>query len=145
MNSNLVLTKHDQAIQIVSSFFDLMEAMKIDQWIQLWAEDGVHHMPYAPPGFPNRVEGKKAIYSHFSVIPNRWKSIAFVNRRIYPMLSPDRVVAEYRGETEISEGRSYNNDYCSFFQLQENQLISVTEYFNPLVLTQSFGDNLPKA
>lgn len=146
MNLNLVLTKHDQTIQVVSDFFDLLEAMNIEQWIDLWANDGVHHMPYAPTGFPDRIEGKSSIYQHFSVLPKTMKRMAFVNRKIYPMLNSEQVFIEYRGETEIADtGRPYNNDYCGFFQLRENRLISVTEYFNPLIFTQAFGDNTPKA
>ncbi|MDJ0567569.1 MAG: nuclear transport factor 2 family protein [Pleurocapsa sp. MO_192.B19] len=145
MNPNTDPIKRERTVQVVSDFFNLLETMNIEQWIDLWTEDGVHHMPYAPSGFPNRVEGKTAIYRHFNVLPKTIKRMAFVDRKIYPMLNSDQVFAEYRGEVEIADtGRPYNNNYCGLFQLRENRLVSVTEYFNPLVFIEAFGDTLQK-
>ncbi|CAA9332550.1 hypothetical protein AVDCRST_MAG94-1979 [uncultured Leptolyngbya sp.] len=43
----------------VKDFLALLEAKDIDKWIELWADNGIQEMPYAPPGFPARIEGKK--------------------------------------------------------------------------------------
>lgn len=70
------MTDHDATIRdrhqkVVKDFLALLEAKNIDAWIELWADDGVQEMPYSPPGFPNRIEGKSAIhldvtFVHFS-------------------------------------------------------------------------------
>ncbi|QMS86248.1 nuclear transport factor 2 family protein (plasmid) [Nostoc edaphicum CCNP1411] len=138
--------KHEHIIRVISDFLDLLEAMNIEKWINLWAEEGVHNMPYAPAGFPNRLEGKETIFRHFSTLPKAMKRMAFIDRKIYPTLNPNLAIAEYYGETEIADtGRSYNNHYCGLFELRDGRLISVKEYFNPLVFKESFGDNTPQA
>ena len=127
--------------QVIKDFLALLEAKNIDAWIELWAKDGVQEMPYSPPGFPNRIEGKSAIYRHYSGLPNAYSRMAFPDLKIYPMLDPDWLLAEYRGEIDIAAtGRAYNNHYCALFHLRDGQIVLFKEYFNPIILSEAFGN-----
>lgn len=61
----------------------------------------------------------------------------------YPsMRDPNRVLAEYRGEIEVlATGRPYNNHYCGLFHLHDGRITLFREYYNPIVLTEAFGDS----
>jgi uncharacterized protein len=50
--------------QTIKTYFDLLSQKRMDEWLQLWAENGVQDMPYSPQGFPKRVAGKAAITKH---------------------------------------------------------------------------------
>lgn len=57
------------------------------------------------------------------------------------MLDPDWVLAEYRGEIEmLATGGPYNNHYCGLFHLRDGKIVLFREYYNPIVLTEAFGD-----
>ncbi len=131
----------DRNQKIVHDFFALLAAKNIKAWIQLWADDGVQEMPYSPPGFPTRIEGKTAIYRHYSSLPDAYSRMAFPDLKTYPMLDPNWLLAEYRGEIDIAAtNRAYNNYYCALFHLRDSRIVLFKEYFNPIILSEAFGD-----
>lgn len=57
------------------------------------------------------------------------------------MIDPNWVLVEYRGQIEVlATDRSYNNHYCGLFQLHNGKICLFREYYNPIVLTEAFGD-----
>jgi len=92
----------DRNQKVVKDFLALLAAKNIEAWIELWADDGVQEMPYSPPGFPSRNEGKTAIHLHYSGLPDAYSRMAFPDLKIYPMLDPNWLLAEYRGEIDIT-------------------------------------------
>lgn len=139
--TNYDATMRDRNQKVVRDFLALLEAKNIQAWIELWAEDGVQEMPFSPPGFPSRIEGKTAIHSHYSGLPTAYSRMAFPDLKIYQMLDPNWLLAEYRGEIDIAAtGRAYNNHYCALFNLRDGQIALFKEYFNPTILSEAFGD-----
>lgn len=127
--------------QVIRDFLRLLAEKDIDAWIELWTEDGVQEMPFSPAGFPTKLEGRKAIYKHYSNLPAAYGQIAFQKLVIHPMLNPNWVLAEYRGEIEVlATSRPYNNHYCGLFHLHSGQIALFCEYYNPIVLSEAFGD-----
>lgn len=130
----------ERNVRIVREFFARLEAMDVDGFVGLWADDGVQEMPFAPEGFPKKLEGKEAIRRQYGGLPDAYTRMAFPDPAIYPMLEPNLVVAEYRGEIELKTGGAYNNRYVGIFRLAADGKVSrYAEYFDPIVLTRSFG------
>jgi ketosteroid isomerase-like protein len=131
----------DRNQKVVKDFLGLLAAKNIEAWIELWADDGVQEMPYSPPGFPSRIEGKTSIHLHYSGLPDAYSRMAFPDLKIYPMLDPNWLLAEYRGEIDITAtGHAYNNHYCALFHLRNYRIVLFKEYFNPIILSEAFGD-----
>ena len=127
--------------QVIKDFLRLLEEKDIDAWIKLWTEDGVQEMPYSPSNFPRRIDGKAAIYRHYQGLPNAYSRMSFPDLTIYPMLDPNWLVAEYRGEIDIAAtGKAYNNIYCALFHLRDAQIVLFREYFNPIIFNDAFSD-----
>lgn len=132
--------KRKENEQVVASFLQLLADKKMDEWGELWAKKAVQDMPFSPSGFPKRVEGREALIKHYSGLPETYGSMAFPELTFRPMLDPDWVLAEYRGELEvIATGNSYNNYYCGLFHLQKGRILLFREYYNPNALTRAFG------
>ena len=55
--------------QIVHDFLDLLSKKDFKAWIELWTEDVVQDMPFSPPEFPSRLEGREAIAKHYGNLP----------------------------------------------------------------------------
>lgn len=126
-------------MQVVERFFTALEALNIDGFVELWAEDGVQEMPFAPKSFPNRLEGKAAVRRQYGGMPEAYAKMTFPGRRVRAMAAPEWVVAEYRGEIDLKGGGSYNNDYVGVFQVVDGKIALFKEYFNPQILVDSFG------
>lgn len=47
------------------------------------------------------------------------------------------------GEIQIAAtGKPYNNRYIGLFRLRDGKIVLFKEYFNPTILTESFGSGL---
>jgi uncharacterized protein len=129
--------------QTIRDFLRLLSEKNLSAWIDLWTEDAVQDMPFSPPEFPARLEGKKAIARHYSSLPQTVGKMDFFDLKLYSMQDPDWILAEYRGEIEVlATGRPYNNRYCGLFQLKDSKIALFREYYNPLTLREGFGDEL---
>lgn len=51
----------------------------------------------------------------------------------------DFVVVQARGAAETIDGRPYNNTYCHVFQLRDDEIARVTEYFDTQLAERALG------
>ncbi|MFD9901040.1 nuclear transport factor 2 family protein [Mesorhizobium sp. NPDC059025] len=138
-----VLPENDlrrRTIAQARAFLDLLSAKEMTGWSNLWADDAVQEMPYTPVGFPKRVEGKTALIRHYSNLPASTGRMAFVDRVTHPLVDPNGVLVEYRGEIEmIATGKRYDNRYAGLFRFNaEGKLELFREYFDPTILAEAW-------
>ena len=119
-----------------------LEALDIDAALTNFADDGVQEMPFAPEGFPSRLDGKDALYRQYSGLPDAYDSMQFEIRTAHALDDPQWAVLEYHGTIRQMNGESYDNDYIGVFQVIDDKIVLFREYFNPIVLQRAFGDNL---
>lgn len=122
------------------AFLDLLSTKDMDAWADLWADEAVQDMPFAPAGFPARVEGRDALVAHYASLPDATGRMVFLDRADHAMLDPNVVLMEYRGEIEIlPAGRDYNNIYAGLFVFDaEGRITLFREFFDPTVLTAAW-------
>jgi ketosteroid isomerase-like protein len=127
--------------EVVREFFAALETMDIERFLKIWDERGVQIMPFAPAGFPQRLEGRAAIRQQYEGLPKNFASMKFPDLQIYRTADPAVVWATWRGEIPIeATGKPYNNRYAGLFKLRDGRVIEFHEYFNPLILLEAFGD-----
>jgi len=56
----------------------------------------------------------------------------------------DRVVVEFEGNGVLSNGESYDNQYCMVFKLREGKICQVNEYFCTLLAEQKLWPLIEK-
>ena len=125
------------SISLLNRMLDAAEALDIDRALELFAEDAVFEFPFAPPGFPARLEGKATISDFFRRFPKYYRSIRFLDRRITALEDGSGVVGESRGEWVNLKGRPYNNTYIILLRNKGDRIAHVREFFNPLVWLES--------
>ena len=129
---------------VVEAFFAALEAKDLDRFLAVWADTGRQVMPFAPAGFPQELVGKAAISQQYGSLPENYVSMQFP-RTIHDGANPEHFFVEYRGEIVVkATGKPYNNTYIGVFQVQNGQIVQFTEYFNPIVLNEAFGQDLQK-
>jgi uncharacterized protein len=129
-----------QTLAVMRAYQTLIAARNFDEWIELWADDGVCEFPYAPEGRPQRIEGKAAIYDYMTGYPERISIDGVRALRVHPMLDPRSIVAELAisGHT-VDTGRPYNQHYVIFASTEGGKLTNYREYWNPLISIEAFG------
>jgi uncharacterized protein len=127
------------AIAGTQEFFAALEALDIPRFLNAWADDGVQLMPYAPPGFPKRLDGKAKIEKQYGPLPTAYDGMKFPLESIRVTDDPNVVIAEFRGDIALKSGGQYDNHYVGIFEFNnDGKLAQYSEYFNPFVLLAGF-------
>lgn len=135
--------QRQQTEQAVRTFLTSLETKDMEAFASVWAEDAVQDMPYAPEGFPRRVESRDNLIQHYGAWPEVSGEANFTDDLVfYPMTDPTMVFAEWHGVVEIiPTGRIYDQRYGGLFQVVDGKIVLFREYFNPIVFVEAFGLN----
>ncbi len=136
--SYLTRQKTEQAVRI---FLSALEEKDMQAFADVWADDAVQDMPYAPQGFPGRVEGKQALLRHYADWPKNSGEADFTSQLVfYPMQNPELVFVEFKGDVFIvPTERQYRQSYGGLFHVKDGKIKFFREYFNPEPFKYAFG------
>ncbi|TWJ45670.1 putative PhzA/B-like protein [Bacillus paralicheniformis] len=128
---------------VVEQFLQSMLEKDMEKWIQLWDQDAVFEHPYAPPGFPKKLEGKSAIYEYIKDFPEKIDIVRFTAPTIHQMANTGYAAVEFECEGTVCEtGLPYNQQYISLVNMKEGKIVHYKDYWNPLTVIESFGGRL---
>lgn len=133
--------QRQDALNVVEQFFSALEAMDMERFFALWHDDAQQAMPFAPEGFPHRLDGIGAIRRQYGGLPDAYTGMEFP-RTLHLLVEPGWVLAEYSGTIMLKAGGEYNNTYIGLFEIKDGRIWRFHEYFNPIVLQQAFGDQV---
>ncbi|MDQ1023620.1 ketosteroid isomerase-like protein [Streptomyces umbrinus] len=109
----------------------------IPAWVDLWAEDGVIEFPFAPQGWPGRLEGKEAIAAYMRHYPDHIDLHDFPDVRIHLTTESDVIVVEMRAVGRLVETDSpYDMTYIAVVTVRDGLISSYRDYWNPLVVQE---------
>jgi len=133
--------QRQQTRAAVRQFLTGLETHDMAMLNDVWAEDAVQQMPYAPEGFPSQVSGREALIAHYSGWPTNAGAARFTHALVFhDMLDPSRVFAEFHGEADIlPTGRRYDQRYGGVFVVEDGKIALFREYFNPDPFRYAFG------
>lgn len=131
---------------VVRQFLARLEARDVDGFLELWHDDAVQEMPFAPEGFPDRLEGKADVRRQYGGLPAMMRSLRYPVRDLQTLEDPAWVVAQYEGLHDFADGSGhYNQRYIGVWQIEDGRIRLFREFFDPKVLTDSWGDRLGQA
>jgi uncharacterized protein len=113
----------------------------IPGWIGLWAENGVMEFPFAPRGWPERLEGREAIATYMRQYPDHIDLKDFPDLRIHGTTDPETIVVEMRGVGRLVETDSpFDMTYIAVVTIQDGHFTSYRDYWNPLAVLEPGTD-----
>ncbi|WP_189953308.1 nuclear transport factor 2 family protein [Streptomyces alanosinicus] len=128
---------HTSAEELYRHSLRLLLDKDIAGWVGLWAEDGVMEFPFAPPGWPGRLEGRDAIAAYMRDYPDHIDLHGFPELRIHRTASPWTIVVEMRGVGRLVEtGAPFDMTYIAVVSAREGRFTSYRDYWNPLAVQQ---------
>ncbi|SMD19884.1 nuclear transport factor 2 family protein [Lentzea albidocapillata] len=99
----------------------------------LWAEDGVAEFPFAPPGWPARLEGRAAVEDYVRDYPKMLDIRAVPKQVVYQSTDPDVLVAEFDLEgVVVATGEPYRYSYIVVITTRDGEIVHYRDYWNPL-------------
>lgn len=126
--------------QAVWSFLTALERKDMGAFADVWANDAVQDMPFAPEGFPKQISGKDNIVAHYMAWPDISGDANFTDNLVfYPMANPEWVFVEYQGRVDIlTTNRTYEQRYGGLFHVQDGKIVLFREYFDPAPFVYAF-------
>ena len=130
-------TASTPAQRIFLQHLDCLATGRAEDWVQLFAADGVLDFPYAPPGFPQSVAGHDQLRAHITGFVEEFE-VAFDDVIFHDTVDESLVVAELRGHgTSRTTGLPYEQVYVSIVRTKGGRMAHYADYWNPLALTAS--------
>jgi len=108
----------------------------------LYAEDGVHELPFAPPPAPRRIEGREQVRAYFT---STLAGVAlefqeFEEVAVHDTTDPDVIVAEYDAHGVVpSTGRRFTVRNIWVLNIVDGRIASWRDYWNPLEIIELQG------
>ncbi|MFI6444371.1 nuclear transport factor 2 family protein [Kitasatospora sp. NPDC050543] len=113
----------------------------IPGWVALWDEDGVLEFPFAPEGWPVRLEGRQAVADYMRHYPDHVDVHDFTDVTIHRTTAPETIVVEMRGVGRLVETDSpFDMTYIAVVTVKDGRIASYRDYWNPLAVQQPGAD-----
>jgi ketosteroid isomerase-like protein len=119
----------------------LMLDKNVPAWIDLWAEDGLMEFPFAPRGWPERLEGREAIAAYMRHYPDHIDLHDIPDMRVHQTTDPETVVVEMRAVGRLVETDGpFDMTYIAVVTARDGRFASYRDYWNPLSVQQPGAD-----
>jgi ketosteroid isomerase-like protein len=133
--------------QAFRNHLKFLSSGRIEEWVDLFTEDGILEFPYAPEGtdFPSSVSGKKALFDYMKNFPKHFK-VEFENLHFHATQEPSLVIAEFTSKGHaISTGKPYLQKYISVVTTTpEGKIAKYVDFWNPLTAFEALNAPLDK-
>jgi ketosteroid isomerase-like protein len=114
--------------------------LDIPSAVELLADNAVLEMPLAPPGLPDRFEGKAAIAA-FLGASQVFSRLEFHDVEVHATGDADVAIVEFRSTgTFKATGSDYANRYALVIRARAGRIALYREYFNPMALAGAFAN-----
>jgi ketosteroid isomerase-like protein len=128
------------ALQLVDRAMDLLLAHDMAGFAGLWAVDGTMEFPFAPAGYPQRLEGRAAVAEYLRDYTDHVDLRAITSRTVHQTLDPDVVVVEFEVDgTAVRTGRPYRMRYISVITVRDGEIAGYRDYWSPLAVAEAVG------
>ncbi|MCZ4121946.1 nuclear transport factor 2 family protein [Streptomyces sp. H39-S7] len=104
-------------------------------WIDLWDEHGIAEFPFAPEGWPKRLEGRTAVAEYMRGYPDHIDLHDIPSVEIHQTVVPETIVVEMRGVGRlVTTGSPFDMTYIAVVTVKHGLITHYRDYWNPLAL-----------
>ncbi|MFI6082964.1 nuclear transport factor 2 family protein [Streptomyces sp. NPDC051217] len=113
----------------------------IPGWVDLWDTGGVLEFPFAPDGWPKRLDGKAAIGDYMRGYPDHIDVHDFPDVEIHQSTVAETVVVEMRGVGRLVEtDKPFDMNYIAVVTVKDGLITHYRDYWNPLAVQDPATD-----
>jgi uncharacterized protein len=115
----------------------LMLEKNTSAWVDLWAADGIMEFPFAPDGWPQRLEGRNAIADYIRDYPEHIDLHDVPDLLIHQTSDPRTIVVEMRAVGRLVEtDKPFEMKYIAVVTVKDGRISSYRDYWNPLAVLE---------
>ncbi|MDQ1040164.1 ketosteroid isomerase-like protein [Streptomyces sp. V3I8] len=133
------MTTDERPAELFRRGLRLLLDKDIDAWVGLWHERGVLEFPFAPEGWPGRLEGKAAVAAYMRHYPDHIDLHDFPDSdlTIHETGDSGTIVVEMRGVGRlVRTGAPFDMTYIAVVTVADGLVTHYRDYWNPLAVSQ---------
>jgi ketosteroid isomerase-like protein len=126
--------------EVVHRAMELLLARDMAGFAALWAPDGTIEFPFAPEGYPQRVEGRAAVTEYLRDYTDHVDVRAITERTVRRTEDPEVVVVEFAVDgAAVRTGRPYRMRYICVITVRDGEIAAYRDYWSPLAAAEALG------
>lgn len=126
------------AERMLANAMDALTRGKSQPWIEMFHANGVLEFPYAPPGYPPKLEGRAAIAEFMNGYFDHVNLKAMTFTASYHC--GETLIVEMRGEgTAVTTGKDFTMVYVAVITVKNGRFARYKDYWDPLVGVRAMG------
>jgi ketosteroid isomerase-like protein len=115
---------------------DLLLAKDMSGFADLWAADGTMEFPFAPPGWPARLNGREAVREYLRGYTDVFDIKSVAEQTVHETTDPEVIIAELEvNGVLVRTGEPYQRRYISVITVRDGHITGYRDYWSPLGLT----------
>lgn len=124
----------------VREIMHLADEMRVDELVDMFADDAVMELPFAPGRMARAHEGKAAIAAFQQFAKDSFSAFSMSVDAIHETADPHLVIAEHRSTAVVAEnGRPYCNHYVTFLTFDDDgRIVRWREFYDAGVVVRAF-------
>ncbi|TWF81764.1 ketosteroid isomerase-like protein [Pseudonocardia hierapolitana] len=127
-------------LDVVDRAMDLLLAHDMAGFAGLWAVDGAMEFPFAPDGYPQRLDGRAAVAEYLRDYTDHVDLRAITSRTVHRTADPEVVVVEFEVDgIAVRTGRPYRMRYISVITVRNGEIAGYRDYWSPLAAAEALG------
>src|ERR1044072_6245053 len=129
------MTTHTAPADLYRHGLGLLLDKDIAAWIDLWDDNGVFEFPFAPDGWPKRLEGKAAIADYMRGYPDHIDLHDFPYVEIHQTTGAQTIVGGMGAVGRLLDpGSPFDMPYIAVVTVEDGRITRYRDYWNPLVV-----------
>lgn len=135
---------HAGAIRIAEQWIRGDEEKDKSLKLDVVADNMVLEIPFSESGRTEeghfrRYVGREQIINFIDTAFAAEKAVKAINPEYVVSHDARTVFVEVRGQVEMSDGKDYRNRYVLRFDIEDGKIVSLKEFYNPIVSAVAFG------
>ena len=133
--------------EVVERYFEIMNRLDIDALGDLFADDIVFRLPFAPEPVPQRTEGKAAVLEVYAGFPSLVSPLGFHDIQIDALADGGQVRRRVPVATARCSrpARPTATRYIGRFTVRDGKIAEFAEYFDPVVFLEALGAGIERS
>ena len=128
--------------EVVRQFISIAGGTDRDRIASLWSdENAVLEIPYAPPPWPVRIEGKQKVMDYMNGTLTVITGWSMGIDTLYDVGNGTVIVEMHGAGTVVATGKHYAQNYIAVLKVNDGKIELWREYANPLPVFEAFGDS----
>lgn len=122
-------------VEVFHQGWELLLDKDMVGFIGLFTDDAVMEFPFAPSGYPNRLDGHAAVHEYLIGYPD-WLDIRRIkDSTVHQTHDPQIIIAEFSAEgVVVASGKPYEARYITVLTVRDGRITHFRDYWSPLTL-----------